>query len=115
VATETNARTDRWWAPRHSDRPAKPTLLRQATRISTEKSTRRLAYFDEVTVGIAEEHAGALTMRSHESALFAWVRRARDGSGRTRKDRNSATSAWRSSLQPSSCWASCWVPKPFQA
>jgi hypothetical protein len=57
VATETNARTDRWWAPRHSDRPVKPTLLRQATRISTEKSTRRPADLDEVTVGIAEEHA----------------------------------------------------------
>jgi hypothetical protein len=43
VATERSARTDRWWGPRHSDRPAKPTLLRQATRISTEQSTRRLA------------------------------------------------------------------------
>jgi len=40
VATETNARTDRRWAPRHSDRPVKAILLRQATRISTEKSTR---------------------------------------------------------------------------
>jgi hypothetical protein len=57
VATETNARTDRWWGSRHSDRPAKPTPLRQGTRISTEKSTRRLADLDEVTVGIAEEHA----------------------------------------------------------
>ena len=43
VATETNARTDRRWAPRHSDRPVKAILLRQAARISTEKSTRRLA------------------------------------------------------------------------
>jgi hypothetical protein len=43
VATETNARTDRWWAPRHSERPVKPTLLRQATRSRSEKSTRCLA------------------------------------------------------------------------
>ncbi len=57
VATETSARTDRWWGPRHSDRPVESTLLRQATRISDEKSTRRLADLDEVTVGIAEEHA----------------------------------------------------------
>jgi hypothetical protein len=64
VATETNARIDRWRAPRHSDRPAKPTLLRQATRISTRKSTRRIADLDEVTVGIAEEHADPVVCRN---------------------------------------------------
>ncbi len=71
VATETNARTDRWWAPRHSDRPVTPTLLRQATRISTEKSTRRPADLDEVTVGIAEEHADlVMCQNSAESPIL---------------------------------------------